>query len=103
MLKQVCCEGVSKGMSMRMLKDSTPRSAFSRISNVLLSSQKALEKLGLQPDEVISIGNSLNVLKQAQLTGVMFVGACWDSKDREALKRQTDTIDHPMELIKFFQ
>ena len=103
MLKQVCCEGVSKGMSMRMLKDSTPRSAFSRISNVLLSSQKALEKLGLQPDDVISIGNSLNYLKQAELAGVKFVGVCWDSIDKEALKSKTDTIDHPMELIKFFQ
>lgn len=64
--------------------------------------QKALDKLGLQPDEVISIGNSLNDLKQAELTGVKFVGACWDSKDKEALKQQADTIDHPMELIKFF-
>ena len=62
MLKQVCCEGVSKGMSMRMLKDSTPRSAFSRISNVLLSSQKALEKLGLQPDEVIQLLYCRNLL-----------------------------------------
>ena len=54
MLKQVCCEGVSKGMSMRMLKDSTPRSAFSRISNVLLSSQKALEKLDGVEEAVVS-------------------------------------------------
>lgn len=42
-------------------------------------------------------------LKQAQLAGVKFVGACWDSIDKEVLNAQTDIINHPMELIKFIQ
>ena len=42
-------------------------------------------------------------LQQAQLAGVKFVGACWDSIDKEALNAQTDIINHPMELIKFIQ
>lgn len=65
--------------------------------------QKALEKLGLQPDEVLSVGNSLNDLKQAELADVPFVGACWDSRHREELKAQADTVDHPMEIIKYLQ
>lgn len=68
-----------------------------------LNLQKALDNLGLQPDEVISIGNSLNDLKQAELAGVRFVGACWDSIHKEALKAQADTVDHPMEIIKYIQ
>ena len=65
--------------------------------------QKALEKLGLQPDEVLSVGNSLNDLKQAELAGVPFVGACWDSRHKEELKAQANTVDHPMEIIKYIQ
>lgn len=61
--------------------------------------EKALESLGLQKDEVISVGNSVNDYLQAQKAGVRFVGACWDSLHTEQLKAHCRTADSPLELI----
>ena len=61
--------------------------------------EKALESLGLQNDEVISVGNSINDYLQAQKAGVRFVGACWDSLHAEQLKAHGRTADSPLELI----
>lgn len=62
--------------------------------------EKALEALGLEKDEVISVGNSYKDFLQAQQAGVRFVGACWDSLDVDQLKQHGQTIDSPLELIK---
>ena len=61
--------------------------------------EKALEKLGLSKDEVISIGNSHNDYLQAQKAGVRFVGACWDSIHTEQLKSLGETADSPLDII----
>lgn len=61
--------------------------------------QKALDALGLEKDEVISVGNSINDYTQAQMTGVKFVGACWDSLHTEKLKELGQTADNPLQLI----
>ena len=61
--------------------------------------QKALDALGLEKDEVISVGNSINDYTQAQMTGVRFVGACWDSLHTEKLKELGQTADTPLQLI----
>jgi phosphoglycolate phosphatase-like HAD superfamily hydrolase len=61
--------------------------------------QKALDALGLEKDEVISVGNSINDYTQAQMTGVRFVGACWDSLHTEKLKEPGQTADTPLQLI----
>lgn len=63
--------------------------------------QMALDKLGMDASQAISIGNSLKDEIQAQKAGVKFVGACWDSLDKETLKLHGDTANHPMELTKF--
>lgn len=61
--------------------------------------QKVLDALGLEKDEVISVGNSINDYTQAQMTGVKFVGACWDSLHTEKLKELGQTADNPLQLI----
>ena len=61
--------------------------------------QKALDALGLEKHEVISVGNSCNDFLQAQMTGVRFIGACWDSLHTEQLKKEGETVDSPLELI----
>ena len=62
--------------------------------------EKALDALGLQKDEVISVGNSTNDFLQAQKAGVRFVGACWDSLHTQELKQLGETADSPLDLIE---
>ena len=62
--------------------------------------EKALDALGLQKDEVISVGNSINDFLQAQKAGVRFVGACWDSLHTQELKQLGETADSPLDLIE---
>ena len=62
--------------------------------------EKALDALGLQKDEVISVGNSINDFLQAQKAGVRFVGACWDSLHTQELKQLGETADSPLGLIE---
>ena len=63
--------------------------------------EKALDALGLQKDEVISVGNSTNDFLQAQKAGVRFVAALWDSIYRDELIQLCDVAEKPEDLIRF--
>ena len=62
--------------------------------------EMALKKLNLRPGEVIYIGDSTEDEELGRNSGVRFLGALWDSKDRGHLTTYASTLSKPEEILK---
>ena len=59
----------------------------------------ALKKLNVASSQVIYIGNGIEDLELAKASETRFIGACWDSEDKEILSNKGEIILNPRELI----
>ena len=55
----------------------------------------ALKKLNVASSQVIYIGNGIEDLELAKASETRFIGACWDSEDKEILSNKVSVSRMP--------
>lgn len=91
-------KGIDKYMKIAILADDTLK--HKPDPEPLL---KCLKEIGLEPGEVIYIGDSLSDYQAANSAGVDFGYATWGSVSSEGIYGPTYVFDHPLELLKLLK
>lgn len=91
-------KGIDKYMKIAILADDTLK--HKPDPEPLL---KCLKEIGLEPGEVIYIGDSLSDYQAANSAGVDFGYATWESVSSEGIYGPTYVFDHPLELLKLLK
>lgn len=63
---------------------------------------KIVEELGLQPEDILYLGDTSTDMQTGKAAGVMTVGVLWGFRDREELEQNHADIvvTHPMEVLE---
>lgn len=62
----------------------------------------AIQQLNVAKENMVSIGGTITHEVMSRNGNIRFVGALWDSKEAEELKKRGKTIDNPLEIKKLF-
>ena len=62
----------------------------------------AIQELNVAKENMVSIGSTITDEVMSRAGNIRFVGALWDSKEAEELKKRGKTIDNPLEIKKLF-
>ena len=62
----------------------------------------AIQELNVAKENMVSIGSTITDEVMSRAGNIRFVGALWDSKEAEELKKRGETIDNPLEIKKLF-
>lgn len=65
--------------------------------------EMAFKKLNVASSQVIYTGNGIEDLELAKVSETRFIGACWDSQDKEVLSNNGEIISNPRELIEYLK
>ena len=62
----------------------------------------SIQELNVAKENMVSIGSTITDEVMSRAGNIRFVGALWDSKEADELKKRGKTIDKPMEIKKLF-
>jgi predicted HAD superfamily phosphohydrolase YqeG/predicted NAD-dependent protein-ADP-ribosyltransferase YbiA (DUF1768 family) len=62
----------------------------------------AIQELNVAKENMVSIGSTITDEVMSRAGNIRFVGALWDGKEAEELKKRGKTIDNPLEIKKLF-